>query len=126
MSAVSGRILLSGIRFRGRHGVSAEERATGGSYSVDVDMACDLGPAIASDHVQDTVNYSQVYKLVMDIGRGRSFHLLEALAGTIASEILQRFPVRSVTVRVRKLHPPLDGIVEYAGVEVTRAREDDA
>jgi dihydroneopterin aldolase len=114
------RVILSGIRFRGRHGVSAEERATGGSYSVDVEMTCDLSAAIASDSVHDTVDYSAVHRLVMQLGRERSFHLLETLAGHIAESILARFPVESVTVRIRKLHPPLDGIVEYAGVEITR------
>lgn len=117
------RIILSGIRFRGRHGVSPEERATGGSYSVDVELACDLSAAVASDHVRDTIDYSAVHKLVLRLGRERSFHLLESLAGAIAQEVIAAFPVEAVTVRVRKLHPPLDGIVEYAAVEVTRRRD---
>ncbi|HEY3281199.1 MAG TPA: dihydroneopterin aldolase [Armatimonadota bacterium] len=117
------RITLKSIAFRGHHGVSAEEQQVGGAYEVDVELEADLSRACASDAVADTVDYSQVFAVVLEIGMGRRFHLLEALAHTLADALLGRFPVECVRIEVRKLRPPLEGVVAYSAVRVTRSRE---
>ena len=38
----------------------------------------------------------------------------------IAQQVLEAFPIESVTVRLQKLLPPIDGTVASAGVEITR------
>jgi len=117
------RIIVAGIKFHAYHGFTKLEREVGVRCSIDVEMVVALSSAIRSDRLQDTIDYRQIHALVLDIGRDRtSFHLIESLGGRIAEEILKRFPVREVTVRVRKETPLLDGIVDYVGVEVTRAR----
>ncbi len=83
----------------------------------------DLQRAIRSDSLSDTVDYREVHALVLEIGReSTSFHLIESLAGRIAEEILRRFPVLEVNIKVRKETPLLAGIVDYVGAEVTRTR----
>ena len=53
-----------------------------------------------------------------------SFLLLETIAETIARTALQEFPAADeVRVRVRKMHPPIDGRMAWAGVEIHRTRE---
>ncbi|PYT07833.1 MAG: hypothetical protein DMF49_06955 [Acidobacteria bacterium] len=42
----------------------------------------------------------------------------------LAEEILSKFPVQAVCVRVRKETPVLDGIVDAVGVETERKRAD--
>ncbi len=120
---MNDRILVHGIQFFGYHGVSPEERRVGGRYVVDVALECDLGPAAASDRIEDTVSYSDVYRLVVEIGQGQQFKLIETLAETMAQTILERFPrVGAVQVRVKKQPPPTAGILDYAGVEIYRRR----
>ncbi len=117
------KILIHGIQFFGRHGVKPEEHVVGGRYVVDVTVEADLRPAAASDDVVDTVNYSEIYRTVIEIGQGREFRLIEALAETIAQAILERFPrAEGVEVRVKKQPPPTAGILDYAGVEIVRRR----
>lgn len=119
----SDRIIVGGIKFHAYHGFTKLEREVGVRCSIDVEMVRDMTPAIRSDRLSDTVDYRKVHGLVLEIGReGGSFHLIESLAGRIAGELLKRFPVMEVTVRVRKETPLLDGIVDYVGVEVTRKR----
>lgn len=121
------RIIVGGIKFHAFHGFTKLEREVGVRCSIDVEMMVDLNSAIRSDSLEDTIDYRKVHALVLEIGReGGSFHLIESLAGRIAGEILDRFPVSNVTVRVRKETPLLDGIVDYVGVEVTRSRESKA
>jgi dihydroneopterin aldolase len=116
------RIVVGGIKFHAYHGFTKLERQVGVRCSIDVEMSLDLTSAARSDSLKDTIDYRGVHALVLEIGRERdSYHLIESLAGHIAESILERYPVREVTVRVRKETPLLDGIVDYVGVEVTRA-----
>lgn len=116
------RIVVGGIKFHAYHGFTKLERQVGVRCSIDVEMVMDLSRAATSDQLKDTIDYRGVHALVLEIGRERnSFHLIESLAGHIADSILERYPIEEVTVRVRKETPLLDGIVDYVGVEVTRA-----
>lgn len=118
---MSDRIIVGGIKFHAYHGLTRLEREVGVRCSIDVEIALDLTPAIHSDHLADTIDYRAIHRLVLEIGQDRtSYHLIESVAGRIAEEILRRFGVREVTVRVRKETPIIDGIVDYIGVSVTR------
>lgn len=121
--SAADRIIVGGIKFHAYHGFTKLEREVGVRCSIDVEMVKDLSAAIRSDSLSATVDYRKIHGLVLEIGReGGSYHLIESLAGKIAAEILRRFAVREVTVRVRKETPLLDGIVDYVGVEVVRKR----
>lgn len=117
------RILLHGAQFFARHGVSDEERRVGGRFVVDVELSCDLARAGKSDNLQDTISYAELYNLVREIVEGESFRLVERLAETIAHQVLTVFSAEAVLVRVKKQPPPLEGIVDSAGVEIYRERK---
>jgi dihydroneopterin aldolase len=115
------KIQVQGIQFFGRHGVTAAEREVGQRFVVDVELRLDLAGAGASDRLEDTVNYVAVHDLVQAIGRGAPVTLLEALADRIAQAVLRQFAPKEVTVRVRKPAPPIDGVMEWVGIEITRS-----
>jgi dihydroneopterin aldolase len=117
---MTDRIVLHDIRVDGRHGVSDEERAAPQPFAVDVELVRDLRRAGASDDLDRTVDYRAVDAIVRDVVGRRSFHLIEAIAETIASEILAIAAVESVTVRVRKPAVRLGGPLADASVEITR------
>lgn len=120
----SDKVVLGCIQFRGHHGDSEEERTVGGRFEVDVAMFCDLRRAEASDSLSDTVDYYTVHKRIVEIGETERHQMLESLAGRIARMILTEFNTREATVAVRKLMPPLEGIVAFSGVEITRNQDD--
>jgi dihydroneopterin aldolase len=117
------KLLLSDVRFYGQHGTSEAEQAVGAWFSVDAELAVDLAPAALSDDLGATIDYGRVAHRIVEIGTGLRVHLLERLAGLIADALLQEFPAQAVTVRVRKLTPPLEGLVGTPGVEITRRRQ---
>jgi 7,8-dihydroneopterin aldolase/epimerase/oxygenase len=120
---MTDRIVLADMAFFGRHGQSDEERADEQEIDVDVEMQVDLAPAGQSDDLEQTVNYSSAFKACREIVETQSFHLLEAIAETIATRLLNDFPrLEAVTVRVRKPGVPIDGRLEYAGVAIERRR----
>jgi 7,8-dihydroneopterin aldolase/epimerase/oxygenase len=120
---MTDRILLAGMEFFGRHGVSDAERAEPQQIDVDVELEVELASAGTSDDLADTVNYSRVFDACREIVEERSFKLLEAIAEAIAARVLADFPpVAAITVRVRKPGVPIDGRLDYAGVAIERRR----
>ena len=120
---MTDRIVLAHMAFFGRHGVSDEERADEQEIDIDVEMEVDLAAAGKSDDLEQTVNYAKVFKACRAIVEEQSFHLLEAIAEAIATRLLSDFErIEAVTVRVRKPGVPIDGRLEYAGVEIERRR----
>jgi dihydroneopterin aldolase len=61
-----------------------------------------------------------VLAAVLEIGTRQQFRLLETLAARIADAILQRFPVRQVTVRATKPAPAMPGVLGGVSVEIAR------
>jgi dihydroneopterin aldolase len=117
-------IRLANMSFYGYHGVSASERETGRMFEVDCELEVDLADAGHSDRLTDTIDYTKVYKVIKETLEDKAFSLLEAIAGQLASKLLDNFPVYSVTLRVRKLNPPIAGHINYIEVELTRRQGD--
>jgi dihydroneopterin aldolase len=122
---MTGRIRVSGIRFHAYHGLTKLERQVGVRHRVDIEMDTDIGVPARSDRIEDTIDYREIHEIVVRIGRGNSFHLIETLAARIAEQILDSFPVQRVRVAVDKETPVLDGMVDSVGVEVVLAREEE-
>ena len=116
-------IRLCGLPFYGYHGVTAAEKETGRLFEIDCELRVDLSQAGASDRLADTVNYHRVYRTIKETVEGTAFSLLEGLANHLATIILDKFSVKQVTLKVRKMHPPIDGNVKYIEVEITREAE---
>lgn len=119
---MADKIILRGAQFHGKHGVSPEERVVGGRIIVDVEIDYDLTRAGSSDTLQDTISYSDVFKVVRQLVEETESLVLEALARKIAEALLEKFPMDAVTLYVRKQPPPIRGIVESAGVQIRRTR----
>lgn len=116
-------IRIKNATFYAYHGAVAEEQNLGGKFEVDLDLYCDLVQAAQSDSLKRTVNYEDLYALVSKTIHSTKNHLIESLAYTIGRGIIREFQaVEKVTVRVRKPHPPVKGVVDYVEVEWTEHR----
>jgi len=119
---MTDQIFVEGIKFHGFHGLTKLERQVGVRLSVDVTIEMDLEKSGRSDRMSDTVDYALVHRKVVEVGRGKSYKLLETFALKLLDEFLAEFAVDRVTVRVRKETPVLDGIVDAVGVQMSRSR----
>jgi dihydroneopterin aldolase len=106
---------LRGLEVFGHHGASEEEQARGQTLLWDVVYVVD-DPS--RDDLSATVDYVAVAQCIAEVSDGRRFQLLETLAAAGADAILERFPVESVRVRVRKTQLELP--VEHTAATVTR------
>ena len=89
-------------------------------FEVDVYLDLDLRAAGASDDLADTIDYGALAGRVESVITGEHHALLERLAERIAETAATDARVRSVTVDVRKLRPPVAVDLSWAGVRVTR------
>ena len=99
------------------------ERQLGQKYEMDLELMTDLSTAGKTDDLLHTVDYAEVVRLVIEIGAQQSFQLFETLAETIAEAILAQFQIEEVRITVKKLSPPIEPRLTYAGVEIHRKRK---
>jgi dihydroneopterin aldolase len=112
-------IRLMNMTFYGFHGVEAAERATGRRYEVDCEIETDFARAAGSDHLDDTVNYVNIYHIVEEFLERHRYNLLETLASRLCAEIKNHTKAAGVKIRVRKRIPPVPGNIDYIEVETT-------
>ncbi|MDM7914251.1 MAG: dihydroneopterin aldolase [Candidatus Eisenbacteria bacterium] len=101
-------------------GVADFEKESVQKVTLDVELHLDLQQAGATDDVARTVDYQRVYRRIREVADEQKFHLIEALAGSIARTILEEFPVQKTVVRVRKTNLPFDAHLNCVEVEIER------
>ena len=101
------RIVVTGIRGHGRHGVFDHERRDGQEFAVDVELEVGTTAAARSDDLADTVDYGQVAIAVHALIVGEPVDLVETLAERIADACLAFGGVHAVTVTVHKPSAPI-------------------
>jgi len=117
------RLSVERIELRGRHGVYPAERRSGNTFHINVDIEGDVERSVASDRLDETIDFAEVVRLVRRISRRQSFSLIESLAGAIADGLLERFSAaQRVVVRVAKVNPPGLGRVACTSAEVVKSR----
>jgi len=119
---VTDRILLTGLRARGRHGVYDFERVQGQDFVVDVELELDLAKAAASDDVADTVHYGELAEHLVAIIEGDPVNLIETLAARLADVCLADARVEAVTVTVHKPQAPIPHEFGDVAVRLRRVR----
>lgn len=86
---------------------------------MDIEIQCDLSQAAATDDLNKTINYYEIKEKVSAAVKGCEFKLLESLAETVASLVLNDPLTSGVTVVVKKekyaVNPAL-------GIEIKRDR----
>ena len=121
---MTDRIEIRDLRVTGTHGVLPEERERAQPFVVDITAWVDMtAPPSRATTWPTRSTTAPSPQAAADVVGGRSYRLLEALAGRLASALLIVDPrLEAVEVTVRKLRPPLALDVGSTGVRVRRAR----
>ena len=106
-----GKIQLEGMEFFAYHGCFKEEQLIGTKFIVNLEIEFNTSTAEQSDHLHDTLNYQEVYRLVRKEMEIRS-HLLEHVGGRILASLKTAFPdAGRMEIKISKVNPPLGGKV---------------
>lgn len=117
------KIHLKKMKFYGYHGVFPEETRLGQRFAVDLTVEVDLSQAGKSDNLEDSINYAELYQVCKDVVEGPPFKLVEAVAGKIVDDLLDKFSqIQACHITVIKPDPPIPGHYDSVAVEITRGR----
>jgi 7,8-dihydroneopterin aldolase/epimerase/oxygenase len=105
-------IILEGMEFFAYHGHYKEEQIIGTKFFIDVEFDYESEAAEKSDHLQDAMNYLEVFQVVRNEMEITS-HLLEHVARRILSALRLSFPgMIKARVKIAKMNPQLGGKVK--------------
>ena len=117
-----GRVVIRGLRCRGRQGTTPAEQQQAHDYLVDVAVSVDIEKAVEKDDLAAALDISEAASCVRDEVARRPRVLVERIAADVANALLARFAeIEEVSVKVEKPEPAgLDAAAE--AVELTIAR----
>lgn len=119
---MTDRIVLTGLRVRGSHGVFGYEKRDGQEFVVDLTLWADLSVAGRSDDLTDTLDYGTLAQTAADVISGPSLNLIEAVAARIAERILESQAIEQVEVTVHKPSAPIPLDFADVAVRIRRTR----
>lgn len=107
-------IHLDKLEFFAHHGLHDEEAITGTNFIVSV--ALSFNPAEKIEHLQQTINYTEVYNII-EKHMQHPVALLEMLAENMADEIIAHDKrIRDISIRINKVQPPIRGFRGEVGI----------
>lgn len=122
---MKGKLKIQNAVFYAYHGVMTEEQNLGRKFEVDVELEYDFSKAAKTDKLENAINYEKVYQYLKEILTENKFYLIERLAYVICKRILDKFEsVEKVRVRVRKLHPPVGGLIDFVEASLKLKRKE--
>ncbi len=117
----SDRVSIEKIQFYAYHGHRSEEHILGQRFECSIHAYLDLSTPGRSDQLEHTLDYYELHRVVSEWVTTHRFHLLEALAESLAQHIFECFDlVDALSLCVRKLNPPIPHYYGHVEVEVTR------
>ena len=119
---MGGHVVIERLEFRGRCGVTPEERARPQPLALDLELDCRLEAAGLSDDLVHTIDYAKVAQRVVDIGTVQDSQLLETLAERLMAALFDEFSIDHIKLWLRKLHPPISNVTRSVGISIERTR----
>ena len=116
------RIVLTGLRATGHHGVFEHERKDGQEFVIDVTVHLSLDEAAAGDDLAQTVNYGELAERVVAAVETNPVDLIETVAERVAAVVLGFSRVDVVDVTVHKPSAPITVPFGDVAVSITRSR----
>jgi dihydroneopterin aldolase len=114
------KIVIDRIEFLGHCGVPDSERNALQRFSVSIELILNLRSAAKTGRLEKTVDYEAVTLLIVSVGKAKPYVLLETMAEEMASQLLKKFRIKGVRIRLNKSVPPVETIKGYFAVEIFR------
>ena len=116
-----GKIVIEEMEFYAFHGHYQEEQIVGNRFLVDLEMDTDLTAPAASDNLNDAVNYQKAYQIIKKEMKRTKSNLLENIGKRMLDALEGEMNgVKKMTIRIRKLNPPMGGPIKSVGIKMSR------
>ena len=117
------KIILDSVRIYAFHGVMPQENKIGAYFTVSAELETDFSQAMATDELEGTVSYANVFDVIKKEMATPS-KLLEHVGGRIITTLFRSFPtVTKIKLRIIKENPPMGADCKGAGIEIEETRK---
>jgi dihydroneopterin aldolase len=99
---MEGIIRIEGYKIHCIIGAHAYEREDEQEISCDIELRSDFFECAQTDSIVDTIDYSKVVGVCLDLAQKRRYHLLETFAFEAVHALMDTFSPRSVKLRLTK------------------------
>ncbi len=114
------KIRILNLKIPAKHGAFDFEKVKEGLFELDIEMQADLTLAKASDRLDDTINYADAVSYISEVFKNKDYNLIETVGEKICVGLIEEYPLKTVTVRIRKPHAPIMAILDTVEIEITR------
>ena len=116
------KIELNNIHLHAYHGVLPQENKVGAWYTLDLQATISNLDSIASDNLEATVNYAEIYEVICEEMKIPS-KLLEHVCGRILEKLFDRFAIiEKIEITLTKDTPPMGGDRLSSSVKIKAER----
>lgn len=119
--AMQDKIFIESLEARCRIGIFDWERKILQKILVDMEFPADIRKAAKRDRIEDTVDYKGITKHALNFISTSKFFLIETLAERLAAELLKKFRLSQIKIRLSK--PGALRNSKNVGVEILRKRK---
>jgi len=95
-------VYIEGLEIETIIGIYDWERTTRQTVRLDLEMACDIAKAAASEDIEQALNYKSVSKRLIEFVGASEFLLVETMAERIAEIVLTEFSVPWLRLKLGK------------------------
>ncbi len=115
------KINIENLEVFANHGVYPEENRLGQKFLISLSMRLDTRTPGIADDIGRSVNYGEVCHFLDDYMKRHTYRLIEAAAENLAEELLLRYPLEGVSLRLKKPWAPVGLPLESVSVEIERS-----
>lgn len=95
-------ICIKDLVVEAKHGVHHKEKQHPQRFIFNAELTLDSDRAGISDDLADTLDYSGLRQMIIDVAQNNSFYLIERLAREVADKILLDKRVRKAIISIDK------------------------
>lgn len=114
------KVIIEGLSCFGRHGVLPEENKLGQNFIVSCELYYDFTEAAKTDDIDNAVNYADAAEFITEYVRDNVFRLIETLASRLACELLKKYRISKVKIKIDKPSAPINLPFKTVAAELTR------
>jgi len=100
------KIKINKLKLFGYHGVYDEEKKDGQDFQISLTITLKSKPV--DDDIRSAVDYSLIVEDVKETFESKRYNLIESLAMDISDRLMLDQRIKSVSVSVEKINPPID------------------
>ncbi len=113
-------ITIEGLKISCIIGTLPRERVKKQPILIDLTFPADIRKAARRDDLRDAINYKKLTEQATTFISKSRFYLIETLAERLAKNLLAKFPIRKITLRISK--PNALPSAKNVSVQITRSR----